>query len=71
MSQGFDAEAYAKAAAAAVGLPLDPRHVPGVVMNLKLAARMAAMVEGMPLGIADEAAPVFVAGREPPDGTAP
>jgi hypothetical protein len=66
MSTDFDAEAYAKAAAAAAGLPLDPRHLPGVAFNLRLAARMAAIVEGMPLTPADEAAPVFVAGREPP-----
>lgn len=65
MSQEFDADAYAKAAAAAVGLPLDPRHLPGVTANLRLAARMAALVEGLALGTADEAAPVFVAGREP------
>jgi hypothetical protein len=66
MTQDFDAEAYAKAAAAAAGLPLDPRHLPGVVLNLKLAARMAGMVEGMPLTPADEPAPVFVAGRDAP-----
>lgn len=61
----FDAEAYARAAAALVGLPLDPRHLPGVAANLRIAARMAAMVEAMPLGPADEPAPVFLAGREP------
>lgn len=66
MSTEFDAESYARAAAAAVGLPLDARHLPGVAANLKLAARMAAVVESMPLSPADEAAPVFVAGREPP-----
>lgn len=66
MSTEFDAETYAKAAAGAVGLPLDPRHLPGVAANIRLAARMAAIVEGMPLSPADEAAPVFVAGREPP-----
>jgi hypothetical protein len=71
MSTEFDAEAYARAAAAAVGLPLDPRHLPGIAFNLKLAARMAAVVEGMPIGPADEPAPVFVAGREPPQGSAP
>jgi hypothetical protein len=71
MTQDFDPEAYAKAAAAAVQLPLDARHVPGVAFNLRLAARMAAMVEAMALGPADEAAPVFVAGRDAPkDGTA-
>jgi hypothetical protein len=47
-----------------VGLPLDPAHLPGVAMNLALAARMAALVEKAPLGPAEEAAPVFVAGRE-------
>ena len=67
MTIEFDAEAYAKAAAAAVGLPLDPRHLPGVAANLKLAARMAALVETLPLSQADEQAPVFVAGREQPE----
>ncbi|WP_372619166.1 DUF4089 domain-containing protein [Falsiroseomonas sp.] len=57
----FDAEAYARAAAALVGLPLDARHLPGVAANLRIAARMAAALEGMPLGPADEPAPVFVA----------
>jgi hypothetical protein len=66
MSTEFDAEAYAKAAAAAVGLPLEPRHLPGVAFNLKLAARMASVIEGMAITPADEAAPVFVAGREMP-----
>ncbi|MGG5821350.1 DUF4089 domain-containing protein [Falsiroseomonas sp. HW251] len=66
MTTDLDAEAYAKAAAAACGLPLDPRHLPGVAFNLKLAARMAALVEGMAITPAEEAAPVFVAGREPP-----
>ncbi|MCX8134694.1 MAG: DUF4089 domain-containing protein [Roseococcus sp.] len=60
----FDPAAYAAQAAAAIGLPLDPAHLPGVAMNLGLAARMAALVETLPLGPAAEAAPVFVAGRE-------
>jgi len=62
----FDPEAYARQAAAAVGLTLQDRHLPGVVMNLALAARMAALVAQMPLTPADEAAPVFTAGRTPP-----
>ena len=66
MSSPFDAEAYAKAAAAAINLPLDPKHLPGVAFNIGLAARMAGFVEGMKLSPAEEAAPVFVAGREPP-----
>jgi hypothetical protein len=56
-------EAYARAAAAVIGLPLDARHLPGVVQNLRIAARMAAVVEAVPLGPADEAAPVFSPGR--------
>jgi hypothetical protein len=59
----FDAEALAAQAAALIGLPLDPAHLPGVAMNLRVAARMAALVEELPLGVADEPAPVFVAGR--------
>ena len=62
----FDAEAYARAAAAAIRLPLDPRHLPGVAMNLALAARMAAVIEGVRLSPAEEMAPVFVAGRDAP-----
>ena len=62
----FDADAYARATAAALGLAIDPAHMPGVVMNLRLAARMAAMVESMPLTPADEPAPVFVPGRDAP-----
>jgi hypothetical protein len=62
----FDAEGYAHQAAALVGLPLDPRHLPGVAANLRSAARMAATVEGLPLKPVDEPAPVFVAGRDAP-----
>lgn len=63
---GFDPDAYATQAAAALGLEIAPAHRPGVVMNLALAARMAALVEGMPVALQDEPAPVFVARREPP-----
>jgi len=62
----FDAEAYAREAAALIGLPLDARHLPGIAANLRLAAHMAAVVEGLPLAPADEPAPVFVAGRDAP-----
>lgn len=61
----LDPAAYARAAAAALGLPLREEHLPGVARNIGLAARMAAVVEAMPLGPEDEAAPVFVAGRGP------
>jgi hypothetical protein len=37
-----------------------------VVVNLRLAARMAAIVERMPLTPTDEAAPVFVAAKDAP-----
>ncbi|MFL1461791.1 DUF4089 domain-containing protein [Roseococcus sp. DSY-14] len=63
MTPDFDPKAFAQAAAAAVRLPLDARHLPGVAFNIGLAARMAAIVESVPLTPADEAAPVFVAGR--------
>jgi hypothetical protein len=62
----FDAEAYAREAAALLGLELHPGHLPGVAANLRLAARMAAAVEGLPLSPADEPAPVFVACRDAP-----
>jgi hypothetical protein len=62
----FDAEGYARMAAALVGLPLAPAHLPGVTANLALAARMAALVGARRLGPADEPAPVFVAGRDVP-----
>jgi hypothetical protein len=62
--QAFDPAAYATQASAAVGLEIAPAHRPGVEMNLALAARMAALIEKMPLGPAQEAAPVFIAGRE-------
>lgn len=62
----FDPEAYARQAAAAVGLPLQERQLPGVTMNLALAARMADLVAQLPLTPADEAAPVFTPARTPP-----
>lgn len=60
-----DAEAHARMMAALLGLKLDPAHLPGVAMNLRLAARMAAMVGAVALAPADEPAPVFIAGRDP------
>ncbi len=54
-----DLEAYALAASALIGLPLDPQHLPGVVQNLRVAARNAAAPAAPPLGPTDEAAPVF------------
>lgn len=59
----FDAEAYAREMARLVRLPIDAAHLPGVVQNLRLAARMAATIEGMAIPREQEAAPVFIAGR--------
>lgn len=47
------------AQAAVLGLPLAPAHRPGVLQYYALAASMAELVEGLPLGITDEPAPVF------------
>ncbi len=61
----FDPGAYAKQAAAAIGLPLNPAHLPGITMNLALAKRMAGLIEQMKLSPADEAAPVYVPRKTP------
>ena len=57
--QAFDAEAYLDAAAALLGLPLDPAHRPGVLLNLRRLAEMAALVTEFPLPDDAEPAPVF------------
>lgn len=61
----FDPEAYARQAAAAIGLPLNPAHLPGITMNLALAHRMAGLIAQMKLSPADEAAPVYVPRKTP------
>lgn len=61
----FDPETYAKQAAAAIGLPLHPAHLPGIAMNLAVAKRMAGLIEQMKLSPADEAAAIFVARKTP------
>jgi hypothetical protein len=58
-----DPEALPQAMAAALGLTLTPEQLPGVVMNLAIAARAAKLVEAAPLAPADEPAPVFVPSR--------
>jgi hypothetical protein len=55
----FDADAYADAASAAIGLVIDPAFRPGVVQNLELLHRMAAAVMDFPLPEDTEPAPVF------------
>jgi len=57
--QPFDAEAYVGAAAALLGLPIDPAHRPGLVLNLERIAQMAALVMEFPLPEETEPAPVF------------
>ena len=57
--QSFDADAYVDAAAALIGLPIDPAHRPGVVLNLERIAQMAALVMDFPLPDETEPAPVF------------
>ena len=61
----FDPGAYAKQAAAAIGLPLNPAHLPGITMNLALARRMAELIGQMEITPADEAAPVYVPRKTP------
>jgi hypothetical protein len=55
----FDAAAYVDAAALLLGLPLDPAHRPGVILNLQRIAEMAAHVMAFPLPDDVEPAPVF------------
>ena len=57
--QPFDVDAYVDAAAALVGLPIDPAHRPGIVLNLRRIADLAALVMEFPLPDDIEAAPVF------------
>jgi Protein of unknown function (DUF4089) len=53
-------EAYVDAAAAALALPLNAEHRPGVLHYFALAAGMAELVAAQSLGIADDAAEAFV-----------
>jgi hypothetical protein len=55
----FDPSAYVDAAAALIGLPIDPAHRPGVVLNLERIAQMALFVMQFPLPDESEPAPVF------------
>ena len=52
-------DAYIDAAAAVLGLKITAEQRPGVVSYFALAAQMAALVQGLPLTPADEAANVF------------
>lgn len=53
-------ESYVDAAAAALSLDLAAEHRPGVRRYIALAALMAEQVNGLALGVEDEAAPQFV-----------
>ena len=55
----FDADAYIDAAGSLLGLPIDPVHRPGVVVNLERIAQMAALVMEFELPDETEPAPVF------------
>jgi Protein of unknown function (DUF4089) len=55
----FDAESYVDIAAALIGLPLDPAHRPGVILNVQRIAEMAELVMAFPLPEETEPAPVF------------
>jgi hypothetical protein len=57
--QPVDPEAYVDAAAALIGLPIDPAHRPGVIVNLERIAQMAALVMEFALPEEAEPAPVL------------
>lgn len=62
--ESFDAEAYARAAGAAIGLPIPEAELAEVSANLARTAGFAALVAEA-LGAADtEPAPVFRAGED-------
>ena len=57
--QPFDPETYVDAAAALIGLPIDPEYRSGVILNLERIAEMAALVMEFPLPDDAEPVPVF------------
>jgi hypothetical protein len=56
----FDPEAVIDAMAPLLGLPIGPEHRPGVVLNLAVTARLAALVVDFPLEDEADPAPVYV-----------
>jgi Protein of unknown function (DUF4089) len=54
-----DIEAFVTAAARIIGVPLAPKHQPGVVMNLQRITAMARLVNEFQLPPDVEPAPVF------------
>jgi hypothetical protein len=63
MTENFDAAAHVAHMETVVDLDIDPAWRPGVVNNVAIAARMAALVLSFPLDDAVEPAGVFEAGR--------
>jgi hypothetical protein len=55
----MDTAAYVDAAASAVGLTIDPAHREAVILHVRLAASMAARLDGLALGPQDESPNVF------------
>lgn len=55
----FDADAMIDAVAPVMQLEIAPEHRPGVKLNLKTAAKMAALVEQVKLADNTEPAPVY------------
>lgn len=53
------ATCHVEAASRLIGLAIDPAHRAGVVASMVLITSMASLVMGLPLGPADEPAPVF------------
>lgn len=47
------------ALAVAAGMPIAPAHLPGVTLNLDRLLVQARLIMAVPLGIADEPAPIF------------
>jgi len=57
----FEPDIYAPAAAALLGLSIDPAWMPAIVMNLRVLRDAADRVGSVPLPDEAEAAPVFTA----------
>ena len=60
---GFDATAYAREAASAIGLPLPEEELGEVALNLERTAGFAALLAEIPGLDDEEPAPVFRAGE--------
>lgn len=55
----FDADAYVRAVAAALGIALNDEQVPGVAANLQRTAELADLLLQFELADDDQPAPVF------------